>query len=91
MKQNLQAVTERTAATISTENLRSNTVGLDLGDRWSRYCVLNRTGEIVEEDRVRTTAAGLEARFASMPATRVVIEVGGHSPRVSRPTDGLRP
>jgi|GraSoi2013_115cm_1033766.scaffolds.fasta_scaffold201823_1 hypothetical protein len=91
MKQNLQAVTERTAATISTENLRSNTVGLDLGDRWSRYCVLNRTGEIVEEDRVRTTAAGLEARFASMPATRVVIEVGGHSPWVSRPTDGLRP
>ena len=25
------------------------TIGIDLGDRWSHYCVLNRAGEIVEE------------------------------------------
>ena len=84
MKQNLQAVSVQTAVAISTENLRNTTVGLDLGDRSSRYCVLNRSGEIVQEDRVRTTPEGLEVCFAAMPPARVVMEVGGHSPWVSR-------
>jgi len=30
------------------------TVGIDLGDRKSHYCVLNRKGEMVEEGQVRT-------------------------------------
>jgi hypothetical protein len=30
------------------------TVGVDLGDRFSRYCVLNSDGEVIEEGRVRT-------------------------------------
>lgn len=63
-------------------------MGLDLGDRWSRYGVLARSGEIVKEDRVRTTAAGLEARFAALPLRRMVIEAGGHSPWVSRQLAG---
>ena len=32
-----------------------STIGIDLGDRWSRYCVLDGAGAIIEEDRVRTT------------------------------------
>ena len=31
------------------------TVGVDLGDRWSRYCVLNAQGEILEEDTIAST------------------------------------
>ena len=59
-------------------------VGLDLGDRWSRYCAVNHGGEVVEEDRVRTTAVALEQRFKQKRATRMVIEAGTHSPWVSR-------
>ena len=31
------------------------TIGLDLGDRFSHYCVLNGTGEIIREHRLPTT------------------------------------
>jgi RHS repeat-associated protein len=31
-------------------------IGLDLGDKWSRYCVLDSAGVILEEDRVRSNA-----------------------------------
>ena len=30
------------------------TIGLDLGDRSSFYCVLNRAGEVILEERVTT-------------------------------------
>jgi transposase len=62
----------------------SSAVGIDLGDRWSRYCVVNSAGEVVLEDRVRTTPEGMERLLKEMPATRVVIEAGAHSPWVSR-------
>jgi predicted NBD/HSP70 family sugar kinase len=31
------------------------TVGLDLGDRSSFYCVLNRAGEVISEERLATS------------------------------------
>jgi hypothetical protein len=34
------------------------TIGLDLGDRNSWYCVMDETGQIQLEQRVRTTATG---------------------------------
>ena len=59
--------------------------GLDLGDRYSRLCVLDaESGEIVEDGRIATTATALKQRFSSGPAMRVAIEVGTHSPWVSR-------
>ena len=88
MKHNLQAGKEDTLAAIRTQNLRSSIVGLDLGDRWSRYCIGDRAGEVVVEERVQTRAEALEWLFAPMPATRIVIEVGGHSPWVSRQLAG---
>jgi transposase len=59
-------------------------IGLDLGDRWSRYCVLDSAGAILEEDRVRSSAESLRERFGSLTSTRIVIETGTHSPWVSR-------
>jgi transposase len=60
------------------------TVGLDLGDRTSRYCILNEAGEKVIEDQLPTTKAGLMSVFGKMPACRIALEVGTHSPWVSR-------
>ena len=31
------------------------TIGLDLGDRWSFYCVLDKSGEIILEQKLSTT------------------------------------
>ena len=60
------------------------TIGIDLGDRWSRYCILGGDGQIVEEDRIPTSTGALERAFKKMSATRVVVEAGTHSPWVSR-------
>ena len=60
-------------------------VGLDLGDRFSRACVLDRaTGVVLREERVVTTPAGIGQFLRSLEGCRVVIEVGTHSPWVSR-------
>ena len=37
-------------------------VGLDLGDRYSHYCLLNSDGDVVEEGRVQSTEAALRRR-----------------------------
>ena len=60
------------------------TVGLDLGDRYSHICVLDGEGAVVEEDRVRTIPEAVRERFGAMGPVLVAMEVGTHSPWVSR-------
>ena len=60
------------------------TVGLDLGDRSSWYCVLDESGAVVLEQRVSTTAKGMGEVFGGMPRSRIALETGMHSPWVSR-------
>lgn len=60
------------------------TVGLDLGDKFSHFCVLDASGEILETGRVATTRKGLLQRFVHLPSSRVALEVGTHSPWVER-------
>jgi len=62
-------------------------VGVDLGDRFSRYCVLDEQGQILEEDTIATTGRAFRKLFSDRPAACVVIEVGTHSPWV-RPVSG---
>jgi transposase len=66
---------------LSTEKL---TIGLDLGDRTSYYCVLDEAGQVVSEQRVATSAKALQAVFGAMPGSRVALEIGTHSPWISR-------
>src|SRR5437879_986546 len=65
------------------------TIGLDLGDRSSYYCVLDEAGNIVLEEKVATTPKALDTRFAAMPRSRIALETGMHSPWVSRLLSGL--
>lgn len=60
------------------------TVGLDLGDRYSHYCLLNREGDVVEEGRIQSTEAALRRHFEGEPRLRIALESGTHSPWVSR-------
>src|SRR5664279_5553083 len=65
------------------------TIGVDLGDRNSRYCILDEAGVAVSEGALATTKTGFSSLFAKMPASRVALEVGTHSPWVSRYLAGL--
>jgi len=60
------------------------TIGVDLGDRSSSYCVLNESGEIVLEHKLATTPEAMKQVFGSMPRCRMAMETGTHSPWVSR-------
>lgn len=60
------------------------TIGMDLGDRTSRYCVVDRTGEVVKEGSVATTRPAMKALYGPMKKCRIAMEVGAHSPWVSR-------
>lgn len=63
----------------------TETIGVDLGDRFSTYCVLDQaTGEELERGRIRTTPAAFEGFFRGRTGSRAVVEVGTHSPWVSR-------
>ena len=65
-------------------NRSSYTIGLDLGDKFSHYCVLNPEAEVIEAGRVKTTREALSTRFATMSPMRVALETGTHSAWVSR-------
>ena len=60
------------------------TIGMDLGDKTSRYCMLDNDGEILREGQVATTKPGIVEAFGSLGRVRIAIEVGTHSPWVSR-------
>jgi transposase len=60
-------------------NLDRLTVGVDLGDQWSHYCILGLKGETLSEGQLRTTQADVAEFFQAITPARVVIEVGTHS------------
>jgi transposase len=58
------------------------TIGLDLGDRASFYCVLDEAGEVLR--KVSATPKAMKEIFGAMPRSRIALETGTHSPWVSR-------
>ena len=60
------------------------TIGLDLGDRSSHYCILDEAGNVILEHRLPTTPKGIYQVFSRIPRSRIALETGTHSPWVSR-------
>jgi transposase len=60
------------------------TIGMDLGDRTSRVCVLGGDGEVLREDSVATTRKAMRQKFSGMGGCRIAMEVGTHSAWLSR-------
>jgi transposase len=60
------------------------TIGVDLGGRWSFYCVLDEAGKIILEQKVSTTPEAIQQTFGKIPRSLVALETGTHSPWVSR-------
>jgi transposase len=65
------------------------TIGMDLGDRTSRYCILDGNGDVVYEASVGSTSAALKQVFGQVRKCRIAVEVGTHSPWVSRTLKAL--
>ena len=75
-----------TAAVRATKNFspRKLTIGLDLGDRSSWYCLLDEAGDVLLEQKLGTTPKAMREGFGAIPRCRIALETGMHSPWVSR-------
>jgi hypothetical protein len=57
------------------------TIGLDLGDRSSYYCVLDEAGRVIHRGNVSTRNKAMGKVFGSMARCRIGMEVGTHKHR----------
>ena len=80
----MKKISTARAGTIEKVEGQKLTVGLDLGDRSSWYCVLNEAGEVLLERKLATTPKAMKEVFGGMPRSRIALETGMHSPWVSR-------
>lgn len=70
-------------------NLDRLTVGVDLGDQWSNYCILGLGCETLSEGQFRTSPQPIGDFFQGLCRSRVVIEVGTHSAWVREVIAGI--
>jgi len=85
-KLGIKATANASAKALPANRPSGLTIGLDLGDRMSQVCILNGSGEIVGEERVATTKSAMTHALgpARVGRCRIALEVGTHSPWVSR-------
>ena len=50
-------------------------IGVDLGDRWSCYCVLDEAGEIVLEQKVATTPEAMKRELGFLRCNSLVLSL----------------
>ncbi len=72
-----------------TATFPETTMGLDIGDRLTHVCVLDAVASVRERLRFPTTRSGLAKAFSDRPPCRVVLEVGTHSPWMSRGLEAM--
>jgi transposase len=82
MKKN--SIVQKSPKGVSDSRPEPITIGMDLGDKTSRYCVLGAGGEIAAEGTVGTTKKAMAQKFTGMRRCRIAMEVGTHSPWLSR-------
>lgn len=86
-KSNSRARSKKTTATRTTrvrKNQPDLSIGMDLGDKTSCYAVLDAQGELLYERTTPTTRKGISRVFGPLGRCRIAIEVGTHSPWISR-------
>lgn len=60
------------------------TIGMDIGDKTSRYCILDGDGEVVSEGSTGSTKAAMTQQYGQLRKSRIALEVGTHSPWINR-------
>jgi transposase len=79
----MASVDARQERPLNRGSLRPNvdrlTVGVDVGDRWSNYCILDLEGDTLAEGKLQTRQEIFAEFFQGLNAARVVVEVGTHS------------
>ncbi len=85
MQENSRRRAQRKSNNVGVVGLRY--IGVDLGDKKSRYCVIDGEGGI-NEGGLTTTAAGFSKHFEGITKARFALEVGTHSAWVTALLEG---
>jgi transposase len=64
-------------------------IGIDLGDKRSYYCILDKNTNIVADGSLATTSEEFDLYFKEIPKSCIALEVGTHSPWVSSLLEAL--
>jgi len=64
-------------------------IGIDLGDKRSYYCILDKDTNIAANGSFATTVTEFELYFKAIARSRIAIEVGTHSPWINQLLEGL--
>jgi len=80
--QKLESAKNTPRETVLEENVEYY-IGIDLGDKRSYYCILDKNADIVADGSLTTTAMEFEVYFKAIPKSRIALEVGTHSPWIS--------
>lgn len=83
MKNRIKSESKKRVAKAKGDSLRE-TIGIDLGDKTSRYAVLDEAGNLIEESTFRNTPVSIERHFAGRPTARIALEVGMQSAWIER-------
>jgi transposase len=67
----------------ATSNGEQWSAGIDLGDRWSYYCIEDSKGEMLESGKTKMTKEALTTHFPASRPMRIAMETGTHSNWVS--------
>jgi transposase len=78
MKQTINSQTTQ-AKVMNSTRMSHLTIGIDLGDQWSQFCLLDTDGALREEGRVRSTRSAFQSRFGALAPARIALETGTHS------------
>jgi transposase len=70
------------------QEMRGETIGIDLGDKVSRYCMVDQDGEVMEEGGFRNQASSIEKHFSG-ERRRIALEAGAQSAWISRELERL--
>ena len=70
-------------------NLTRLTIGMDLGDKRIHICILDGDGTIQKEFSIQTTSHALTRFLTRYTDCLVILEVGTHSPWISRLVESL--
>ena len=75
--------------THSTSPLPTMTIGLDVGDKKTHFCVLDSARTVIARGSFTTAAAALRKSLAPFAGARVIIEAGSQTPRMSSEQQAL--
>ena len=74
----------KTTKTTTALEVPETTIGIDLGERNHAVCAMDAAGEFVEERKIANNRDALSKLSKAYPGARIVMEVGSHSPWISR-------